>query len=334
MKFNAIIGNPPYQLMDGGNGASAAPVYNLFVENVKKLNPDYISLIMPSRWFAGGKGLDKFRTTMINDRHIRILHDYLNAKEVFPDVDIKGGVSYFLRCHNEEGKCRITTHNNSTIISTMDRYLHEENCDVFIRYNEAISILNKVLLKTTSSFSNLVSSRKPFGFATNFIAFSKNKKHATAIKIYANHATGYVDIKQVTKHKEWIDSWKIFVPKALGSGETSVDRIKPIIGEPKTCCTETYLVIGPFNTKEEAYNAATYTKTKFFLFMLGLKKITQDATSKVYQFIPIEDFSSSSSIAWTKPLPEIDSILYHKYNLTSDEIAFINETVGATSEVK
>ena len=333
MKFNAIIGNPPYQLMDGGNGASAMPVYNLFVDTAKKLSPDYISMIMPSRWFAGGKGLDEFRNVMINDKHIRVLHDYLNASEIFPGVEIKGGVSYFLRSAKEEGKCAITTHNNNEIISTMERYLHEDNCDVFIRYNEAIPILNKVLAKKTSSFSELVSSRKPFGFATNFTEFSETKKNDNDIKIYANHATGYVNVKKVIRNKEWVDCWKIFVPKAIGSGETSVDRIKPIIGGPGTCCTETYIVFGPFSSKEEAHNAAIYTQTRFFLFMLGLKKITQDATAKVYQFVPSEDFSEKSEIDWSKSVQDIDTALYKKYNLTPEEIKFVNETVGITVEV-
>lgn len=333
MKFNAIIGNPPYQLMDGGNGASATPVYNLFVDTAKKLNPDYISMIMPSRWFAGGKGLDEFRNNMICDKHIRVLHDYLNASEVFPGVEIKGGVSYFLRSSNEEGKCRITTHDNSKIISTMDRYLQEENCDVFIRYNEAIPILNKVLSKSSESFSELVSSRKPFGFATNFTDFSEKQKQNDDVKIYANHVVGYVDAKKILRNKEWVNKYKLFVPKAIGSGETSVDRIKPIIGAPGTCCTETYIVIGPFSTEEEAYSAAMYTQTRFFLFMLGLKKITQDATSKVYQFVPMEIFSKDSDIDWTRPIHEIDSMLYKKYGFTDDEIAFINNTVGITVEV-
>lgn len=333
MKFNTIIGNPPYQLMDGGNGASATPVYNLFVDLARKLKPDYISMIIPSRWFAGGKGLDKFRNSMLNDRHLKVLHDYLNASEVFPKVEIKGGVSYFLRCLRQEGKCLIITHNNGKI-SQSERFLREQNCDIFIRYNEAVPILNKVLSISKSFFNELVSARKPFGLATNFNDFKKVQKKPNDIKLYANHTIGYIDIKQVNKNKSWISKWKLFVPKAIGSGETRVDRIKPIIGGPQTVCTETYIVIGPFATKEEAYNAAKYTQTSFFLFMWGLKKITQDAPARVYQFIPLEDFSKNSVIDWQQSLLKIDKTLYQKYHLTKEEIDFINETVGLTREEK
>ena len=334
MKFNAVVGNPPYQLMDGGAGASATPVYNLFVDGAKKLSPNYISMIIPSRWFAGGKGLDDFRNRMIGDKNIRVLHDYINASEVFPGVEIKGGVSYFLRDQHNEGECEITTHDNNEIVSTMKRYLQEDNCDVFIRYNEAVPILNKVLKLNENSFSELVSSRKPFGFATNFTDYAEKNTEKNNIKIYANHSIGYVEQEKIQRNNEWIDKWKIFVPKAIGSGETSTDRIKPIIGAPGSVCTETYIVIGPFETKEEAYNVAIYTQTRFFLFMLGLKKITQDATAKVYQFVPMQNFKDNSIINWSKSINEIDSYLFEKYKLSNSEIDFINKTVGITVEVE
>ncbi|MEG1792448.1 MAG: Eco57I restriction-modification methylase domain-containing protein [Bacilli bacterium] len=323
MKFDAIIGNPPYQLMDDGHGASAKPVYNVFIESAIKMNPNYLTMISPSRWFAGGKGLDSFREKMLKDKKIRILHDYINASECFPGVEIKGGVSYFLRNNNSEGKCNVVTHVDECNTSSMERYLLEDNCDVFIRYNEAITIINKVTTNNFEPFSNFVSSRKPFGLATNFIDFIEKSKDEKNIKIYANQRTGYISRNQILKNKEWVDKWKVYVPEAIGSGDSSTDWVKPIIGKPNTTCTETYIIYGPFETEIEAYNVAIYTQTRFFHFMLGLKKITQHTTAKVYSFIPMQNFSQNSEINWKKSTAEIDEILFDKYNLTEEEREYI-----------
>lgn len=323
MKFDAIVGNPPYQLMDDGHGASAKPVYNIFIESAIKMNPNYLTMISPSRWFAGGKGLDSFRERMLNDKKIRVLHDYINASECFPGVEIKGGVSYFLRNNNEEGKCNVVTHISENKISSMERYLLEDNCDVFIRYNEAITIINKVTSGNFNSFSNFVSSRKPFGLATNFANFVEKITDEKSIKIYANQKVGYISKNQILRNKEWIDKWKIYVPEAIGSGDSSTDWVKPIIGKPSTVCTETYIVYGPFDTETEAYNVAIYTQTRFFHFMLGLKKITQHTTAKVYSFIPMQDFSNNSEIDWKSSTTEIDEILFDKYKLTAEERKYI-----------
>lgn len=331
MKFDAVVGNPPYQLMDDGHGASAMPVYNLFIDGAKKINADYISMIVPSRWFAGGKGLDDFRERMLQDQNIRILHDYVNATSVFPGVEIKGGVCYFLRDNNHSGKCNIFTHSHNKV-SNMERYLLENDCDVFIRFNEAIPIISKVKSKDFNSFSNIVSSRKPFGFATNFTDYTERQTSPEDLKIYANKTVGYVSSNKITRNKEWISKWKIFVPKAIGSGDSKSDWIKPIIGKPNSVCTETYIVFGPFETEPECYNAAIYTQTKFFHFMMGLKKITQDATAKVYSFVPMQDFTNKEDIDWGKSTKEIDMMLYKKYNLTDEEIAFIEDNVRGLGE--
>jgi len=314
MKFDAIIGNPPYQLSDGGAQASAAPIYHYFVNTAKKMNPRYLVMIVPSRWFAGGKGLDDFRDSMLHDDRLRVLHDFLNAGDCFPGVEIKGGVCYFLWDRNNRGLCKVYTHEDGQITSFAERKLLEENSDIFIRYNEAISILHKVMALGELSFSEIVSSRKPFGLPTNFNAIEKSG----VTKIYANKQVGYLGADFIIpKNEEWKDKWKLFVPKAIGSGNMGDDWLKPILGEPNTVCTETYIVFGPFETKKEAENVYAYTQTKFFHFMIGLKKITQDATKSVYQFVPMQDFSKP----WT------DRELYQKYNFSSVEINFIETIV-------
>ena len=273
-------------------------------------------MIIPSRWFAGGKGLDDFRNEMLNDNRIRAIHDYLKASECFPGVEIKGGVCYFLWDRDNRGDCKVYTHSDNKIISEMERPLLEKNSDVFIRYNEAIPILHKVFEKKERSFSEIVSSRKPFGFPTNFSNFKK-EPFENSIKIYANQKVGYIKKSQIANNIEWVDKYKIYIPKAIGIGNIKEDWLKPILGEPNSCCTETYIIIGIYDNIIESENAISYIQTKFFHLLLSLRKITQDSTSKVYQFIPLQDFSEP----WT------DEKLYKKYGLTKDEINFIETTV-------
>lgn len=317
MKFDVIISNPPYQMNDGGGmGASAMPIYQYFVTQALKLNPRYMTMIIPSRWFVGGKGLDVFRAQMLHDKHIQEIHDYVRATDCFPGVEIKGGVCYFLWSENYKGDCQVNTYMNDKLSSKMTRPLLEENSDTFIRYNEAVSILRKVSKQTSKYFSSLVSSRNPFGFASNYSKFVP--KSNTTIKIISmSQKENYVEKNEIKKGIENLECYKIFVAKAVGSGDMRTDKLNPFIAEPNTICTETYLSIFPFNSREEAENAISYIQTKFFHFMFGLKKITQNTTSKSYDFVPLQDFSKP----WT------DEELYSKYGFTKEEIDYTESSV-------
>jgi Eco57I restriction-modification methylase len=331
MQFDVIIGNPPYQLDDGGFGKSAAPIYQLFVEQAKKLEPRYLSLVIPARWFAGGKGLDEFREAMLADNRLRSIDDYLSAADVFPGVGLKGGVCYFLWERDNPGLCRVTTRFKDWPVSTATRQLLEQGADVFIRFNEGLSILKKVvavetgqsetlLLPESKRFDRLVSSRKPFAFETTFKG--KATKRAGDVLIYQNGGTGYVARNSVPSGTVLIDKWKIYVGRAApgtGNRDTYPHRIlsTPFIGEPGSICSETYLCIGPLDSKIEAEGVLAYLTCRLTRLLILLHKPSQDTTRKVYTFVPTQD--------WTKQWSDAD--LCAKYGLTVSEIAFIEKIV-------
>ena len=304
-------------MSDGGHGRSASPVYHKFIEQAKKLNPKYLTMIIPARWYAGGKGLDKFRDEMLHDDRIRVLHDYINASECFPNVEIKGGVCYFLWDRDNKGECKVISHENGEVISKMERPLLENGLDFFIRYNNAITILYKVSRKNEQSFSEIVHPAMTFGFRTFFKSFDSDTYRDGLVKLYANHSVGFIERNKIKRGIEFIDKFKIYIPEAIGEGDMTKDTLKPILGETNSISTETYIMNGPYKTKEEAENAITYIKTKFFHFLLGLRKNTQHPTQKVYKLIPMQDFSEP----WT------DEKLYKKYGLTQEEIDFIESMI-------
>ena len=318
MKFDVIIGNPPYQLSDGGAQASAMPIYNLFVNQAMRLKPRYLSMIIPARWYGGGRGLDEFRSSMIGDKRIRVLHDFLNASDCFgTGVEIKGGVCYFLWDRDDEGMCRIFTHNGDSVKEQPERYLKEKNSDVFIRYSEGVSVYHKIEAFKEKTMDALVSSQKPFGLRT-FVRGTQTKTQDSVI-LFERGGKSYINRNEIIIHRDWIDKPKVYISAAYNAGDTYPHQIlgKPIVGESGSCCTETYVVIGPFDSTEESGNVVSYIKTKLFRFLVMLKKSSQHAASQVYSFVPIQDFSHP----WT------DEMLYKKYGLDKDEIAFIESMI-------
>ncbi|MBP8778037.1 MAG: Eco57I restriction-modification methylase domain-containing protein [Bacteroidaceae bacterium] len=319
MKFDVIIGNPPYQLNDGGgSGTSAMPIYQKFVEQSKKLNPKFLTMIIPSRWFAGGKGLDEFRDNMLHDESIRKIHDYIEASDCFPGVQIKGGVCYFLWDRDNKGNCLVTTHKGDEILSSMERPLLEKNSDIFIRYNIGVEIFKKVQEHKENSFEPLVSPRRPFGLSSTFRGTPKTNQ-PDDLPVFQNGGIAYIQRSAININLNLVDSWKVFIP-FLGSGSDSFPHPilgKPFIGTPGTICTETYLIIGPLRSELECKNLISYISTRFFRFLVLLKKPSQNATKKVYTFVPMQKFSEP----WT------DEKLYAKYGLTKEEVAFIESMI-------
>ena len=319
MKFDVIIGNPPYQLNDGGGRDSAAiPLYDKFVQKAKQLAPHFLIMIIPARWYTGGRGLDDFRDNMISDTRLKVIHDYPETDDCFPGLNIRGGVCYFLWDSLYHGDCTIINHIKGKMIE-MKRPLKEANIPLLIRYNQSISIMKKVLKFKEVSLGKYVSTSKPFGMRSNFSDFTSIQTEMHSVKLYRFGENGYVAKKIIVKNEKLIDRYKVLVSKASPGGDEYPHSIvsQPIVSEPNSVCTETYLVIKDVDSRIEAENLVSYIKTRFFRFMMSLVKNTQNISKASYTFVPLQDFSHP----WT------DEILYRKYKLSSDEIAFIESMI-------
>lgn len=339
VKFGAVVGNPPYQQDDGGAQKSAKPIYHHFVRISKILGEKYSTLIIPTRWYAGGKGLANFRKEMLNDKTIQQLDDFLHPEEVFPDTNNRGGVCYFLRnssYNNEINDVKVVSHYNANNISSAYRKMKTQNFDIFIRDQKSIDILNKIFIdKKIVTMQEYISPRKPFGIESNIINTSK---WSTNIKTFANPIKclakglkfGYIDLQNVVSHRNLIEKWKVYTPRANNIGtELNDDNLNTIIGEPNSICTEAYIVIGVDLELNEnsANNIRTYFKSKFARFMHGIAKASHDASRTTYRFVPVQDFTSNSDINWSKSIAEIDKQLYKKYGLSEDEINYIESMI-------
>jgi site-specific DNA-methyltransferase (adenine-specific) len=323
MRFDVIVGNPPYQLSDGGASASARPIYHQFIEQAMKLEPRYVVMVTPSRWFAGGKGLDDFRKNMLNDKRLRVIVDYIQEKDAFPNVNINGGVNYFLWDRDHVGDCQITTvapgsKSGQPLVRPLDEY------DIFVRRNESIPILKKVLSVGDKSFAAKVSSRKPFGLPTDFhgIANQTVKKN---IKFYGSGKVTWVGIEQLETNQEWVKKWKVLIPRASDGNENYPlpiwDQAGPFVSGPGEACSETYLVASITKTKIEAENIAAYMRTKFFRFMVSVRKGTQDNKASLFNFVP--DIPMDRK--WT------DAELYKRFSLNAEDVAFIDSMIREMS---
>ena len=317
MKLDAIVSNPPYQLVSNSDNQNRnPPIYHKFVQLGIRLSPNYISLITPARWYSSNILMGNFPLEFMSDRRIQYLHDFTNANEIFPTVEIKSGVSYFLWNKKHHGKCKVeSTINGRTEYS--ERYLLSEYDDIFIRYNLGIPIIRKALSLNEESLSSIVSPQNPFGF--NTAVRGNEVKTSSSITIYSKGlVANNIERKEISLHKEWIDQYKIIMPKAAEDGVLpgKVIGVCHII-PPKTCCNGTYIVVGPFEDISECNNVKSYLYTKFVRFLVGMKKMTQDLKDQTFALVPIQDFTRP----WT------DADLYAKYDLTDDEIAFIESMI-------
>lgn len=337
MQFDVVIGNPPYQLDDGGFGASAIPIYNKFVEQAKALEPRYLTMVIPARWLFGGRGLDDFRREMLTDKRIRQLIDYPDSRQVFPSVDVAGGICYFLWDRDNLGDCTVTEFEHGQTSTTSKRALLEKGAEVFVRSNNALSILRKVMAVETGSdalslpeakrFDRQVSSQKPFGLRT-FFRGSKKKSTDQDLMVVQSGGRAWMARSDVTAGEELIDKWKVFTSKSSSehagqfdkNGQRRVLSLSGVI-PPGSVVTETYVLLGAYDNENEARNCFSYVVTRLFRFLIATRSSAQDLARSAYSFVPLQDFSEP----WT------DQKLYDKYGLTNDEVAHIEKTIRPMS---
>lgn len=326
VKIKAIVGNPPYQVMDGGAGVSAKPVYNLFVDMAKEVNPDYISMIMPAKWFTDGKGLGTFRTNMFSDKRLSKIFDFVDSRDCFSNVDIAGGVCYFLWDSTADDSCQFTTlHRGERTIST--RNLCE--MDEFIRHSEAVNIVESVKSRSDKFFDQIVSTQKPFGLRTYVTPLSDGD-----ITLKYNKGKGPYQSSLIEIGKSMIPQWNVIISclTAEHAGQTDKEGRKKILSSldllrPNEICTETYMVVGSYDTEQEAINLTFYLRSRFTRFLISQLAATQHLSKEKFALVPVQDFTAGSDIDWSKSIEEIDAQLYAKYNLSDEEIAFIESMI-------
>jgi site-specific DNA-methyltransferase (adenine-specific) len=321
MQFDVVVGNPPYQMDSGGHGSQALPIYQMFVDAAIALNPRYISFIVPSRWMAGGFGLSDFRGAMLSDKRLRKLVDFPDSGDVFPGVQIKGGVCYFLWDRDNPGTCSCSLIRGGAVVESKDRQLDEY--DVFVRDAKALEILRKVRARTSATVVDLVSGVQPFGIPSNFTKFRDVKKNDDDLELFMMQAnkrvTKWIAADDVPRASHLIGSWKVLVPEAYGAGEATPHQIlgQPVIAGEGSVCSHSYICIGPFFSRQEAQSFESYLRTRFFRFLVSLRKITQHAARGTYEWVPLQSWDRT----WT------DEELYEKYGVTPDEQAYIESIV-------
>lgn len=328
-EFKAVVGNPPYQVMDGGNSASAKPVYHYFASLAKELCPNYFSLIMPARWYAGGKGLDEFRSSMLSDKQIIKLVDFANSADCFPKVNIAGGISYFLWRKNANEDCEIINMSNGKVVSTEKRDLSQYS--ILVRDNNANSTIQKILGGAKDMMNRRVYSRNSFNLPSNF------RGHNTMAEgdymVLTSNGISYIKPSKIKLSNDLLNSYKVIITYAMSGGnKPSSDGKYQVISsltvlKPSEICTETFLVLDTFSNELSANSLARYVKTKFFRFLLLQSLTSIHITKDTFRFVPLQDFTSHSDIDWSKSIPEIDQQLYRKYNLSQDEISFIEKMI-------
>jgi len=319
MQFDVIIGNPPYQLDTGGSGRQATPIYHRFVEQAKNLEPQYLSLVIPARWFAGGMGLGAFREEMLSDQRLRKIVDFVIDKDAFPKVNVNGGICFFLWSRDSKGECEVTTvapggYWGKPVVRPLDEF------DIFIRRNEAVPILRKVLEAKGGSFARRVSAISPFGLPTKFHG-AASKSAAKPVKLYGSGKISWVSRSELEKNTAWVDRWKVLIGRATDGNENYPlpiwDHAGPFVAGPGEACSWTYLVASLARDETEGSYIVEYMRTKFFRFLVSLRKLTQDNKAENFSFVP--DLPMNRS--WT------DGMLYKKYGITDDEAGFIDTMI-------
>ncbi len=325
MKIDAIVGNPPYQIM-GDNNNRSLPIYHLFVDLAKNITNKYTSLIIPARWYTASILQGDFTQRMLSDRNMVKLVDYGKATDCFPSVEIKGGICYYLSSKKHNGYCQIEVHHANQVFKSL-RYLKTEGIDAFVRFSQSLSIINKVKSRDFVTFAKIVSSQNPFGFNSK-VTGNRERKKDDIIILSKFRTVGYISKDRITLRNNLIDKWKVMTPIA-GEGGTLPHRVtgRPFVSKPTECCNGTYMVIGPFENQKESEFVVKYLNGKFSRFMVSVVQNTQNTKSESYRLVPLQDFTENSDIDWSKSIKEIDAQLYRKYNLTEDEISFIESMI-------